>query len=93
MRRAGINLIHRAFFRDLAQIHHQHAVTDILHHIQIMTDENIGQAKAFLEVHEQVQDLRLHAFIEGRDRFIQDNQTRAEGECTGDIHPLALTAG
>ena len=92
MPRAGIDLIHRAFFYDLAQIHHQHAVTDILHHIQIMADENISQAEAFLEVHEQVQDLRLHAFIKRRDWFIQNDQARAERQGAGDIHPLALTA-
>ena len=93
MRRAGINLINRAFFRHLPQIHHQHAVADILHHIQIMADEHISQAEAFLEVHKQVQHLRFHAFIQRRDRFIQNDQARAERQSAGDIHALALTAG
>ena len=46
-------------FHDLSQIHHGHPVRDALHHPQIVRDEKICDLVARLEVHEQVQDLRL----------------------------------
>ena len=58
---------------DPAHIHHRDAVTHVLHHAEVMADEQIGQAKVFLQFAQQVQDLRLHRHIQGGYGLIADN--------------------
>ncbi|MNO08476.1 hypothetical protein D3C81_2311340 [compost metagenome] len=38
------------FLDDLAEIHDRHAVADIAHDLEIMADENHGNAVAFLQI-------------------------------------------
>ena len=47
-------------FDYLPQIHHRYPVRDLSDHSQIMSDKDIGQVKITLQVHDQVQDLRLY---------------------------------
>ena len=45
---------------DLAQIHHDNSLADIFHDAQIMGDEEIGEIELLLQIHQQVQHLRLY---------------------------------
>ena len=54
MRRMVPDLVDRAELDDLAEIHHQHAVGDVAHDVEIVADEEIGQAEFALEIDEQV---------------------------------------
>jgi len=56
-------------------------------------DEQVGNAKFFLQLPEQVEDLGLHRYVERRGRFVADQQFRLHGERTGDGDALALAAG
>ncbi|MNL54267.1 hypothetical protein D3C87_1775860 [compost metagenome] len=51
-------------FHHMAQIHHHHPVGDVVHHAQIVADEDVGEAELFLEVVEQIEHLRLDGDIE-----------------------------
>ena len=88
-----VDVVDGADFDDLSEIHDQHAVGDILHHIQIMGDEDIRESQLPLQIQEQVENLRLDRFVERGNRFIEDQQPGLQGQGTGDIHPLALSAG
>ena len=50
---------------DPAEIHDRHTVGDMLHHSEIVSDEQIGDATAFLQITEQIEDLRLDRDIKG----------------------------
>ena len=37
-------------FNNAAEVHHRDAITDVLHHRQIVRDKEIGEVKLFLQV-------------------------------------------
>ena len=65
----------------------------VLDHGQVVGNEEIGQAELALQVHHQVEDLRLNGDIEGRNRFVGDDELRRERERARDPDTLALAAG
>ena len=46
MRGGAIDAVDRAKLDDLAEVHHQHPVGHIMHDVQIVRDEDVGQAAA-----------------------------------------------
>jgi hypothetical protein len=58
----------------LAEIHDRDAVADVLHHREVVGDEEIGEAEALLQVLQQVDDLRLDRHVERGDRLVADDQ-------------------
>ena len=93
MGRRGQHRVGRADLDHLAEIHHRHPVADEADHVEIVADEQVGEVELLLEVHQQVQHLGLHRFIQGRDRLIKHDEAWLEGERTSDVHALALAAG
>ena len=91
--RRGVEVVGRADLADLAEVHHRHPVADVLHHGEVVGDEDQREAVARLHVLEQVEDLGLHRHVEGRDRLVADDQLRVEHERPGDRDALALAAG
>ena len=65
-------------------------VADQRHRVR---DEEAGEAVTGLEIAEQVDDLGADRDIEGADRFVKDEELRAERDCAGDVDALALAAG
>ena len=59
------HLLRRAHFDDLADVHHRHAVADMPNHAEVVCDEQIGQIEIFLQLAEEVEDLRLNRHIKG----------------------------
>ena len=49
---------------DFTHVHDRHGVTHVLHNAKVVTDEQVGEAKFFLQRGEQVQDLRLNSHIQ-----------------------------
>ena len=76
----------------LAEIHHRHAVADVLHHGEVVGDEQVGEAELALQVLQQVDDLRLDRDVEGGDRLVAHDQVGIDRERPGDADPLALAA-
>jgi hypothetical protein len=93
MQRLGKQAIGWRGLDDPADIHHSHAVADVADHAQVMRDEQIGEAERFLQVAEQVEDLRLNRHVERRHRLVADHEFRADRECAGNRDTLALAAG
>ena len=77
----------------MAEVHDQHAVGDVPDDVEVVRDEDVGEAEVALEVLEQVEDLRLHRHVERRDRLVADDQLRVDRERAGDADPLPLAAG
>ena len=49
---------------DLAEIHHRHAVGDVLDDREVVRDEQVGEPAIALQILQQVDDLRLHRDVE-----------------------------
>ena len=58
-----------------------------------MGDDEIGETELFLQVLEEIEHLGLDGDVEGRDRFVGDDEFRVDGEGPGDPDALSLTAG
>ena len=78
---------------DAAEIHHGDAVGDVLHHGEIVRDEDVGEAEPVLQVAQQIEDLRADRDVERRDRLVADDELRLDRERARDRDALALAAG
>src|SRR5712691_2128716 len=92
MPRAGVDALHGTQLDDLAEIHDEDAVADVLHAIEVMRDEDIGERKVALEIDEQVEHLNLDRLVERGNRLVEDDELRLERQGAGDIDALALAA-
>src|SRR5260370_707860 len=81
-------LLHRE-----AEIHDKHVMGDVTHYSEIVRDEEIGEAQFLLEIHEQVEHLRLHRDVEGRHRLVGDDKLRTQYQRPRDRDPLTLAPG
>ena len=79
-------------FHDLSQVHHNYSVADMLHNAKIMADEQIGEAELFLQITQQVKNLRTNRHIKRRNRFITDYEIRVRCKRSRDYDTLPLTA-
>jgi len=91
--RLTVNARRSRKFHDVAQVHHGDAVADILDYGQVVRHEEISQGEGLLQVVQQVEHLRLDRHVQRRDRFVADDQFRAQRQGAGDPDPLTLTAG
>ena len=69
---------------------HLHPVADMLHHLQIMGDEEIGEVEASLEITQEINDLSLDGHVESAYRLVADEKPRLHREGPRDADPLAL---
>ncbi len=68
-------------------------MADVLDHGEVVGDEQVGELELVLQLHQQVDDLRLDRDVERRHRLIADDQLGIERQRAGDADPLALAAG
>ena len=64
----------------------------MLDHAEVVRDEDIAAAELVLQVHEEIEDLRLDRDIERRYRLVSDDDRRIHDHGAGDRNALALAA-
>ena len=79
-------------FDNLAQVHDRDLAAEVLHHSQVMGDEQVGQVEIALQVAQQVDDLCLNGDIESRHRLIAHDQIGLTGQRPRDPDSLTLAA-
>ena len=84
---------HRTFFDDTPQIQDGDVVGKVAYRLQIVRDEEVDQIEAALQIHEEIQDLRLHRDIQGARRFVEDQEFRAKNQRPRHGDTLFLTSG
>ena len=77
---------------DAAEIHDGNVVADVLHHREIVRDEQVGELPLALQVLQEVDDLRLDRDVERRHRLVADDQPGTQRQGAGDADTLALAA-
>jgi len=80
-------------FNDFAEIHHHHAMADVLDHREIVRDEEIRDTMLLLQIAEQIDDLRLNRNVQRAHRLVADDQFRLDRQRARDADALALPAG
>lgn len=86
----------RLNIRDLdnaSEVHDRHAIREMTHHREVVSDDEIREREALFEVYEEVHDLRPHRRIESRCRLISHEKSWLSREGTRDSHTLSLAPG
>ena len=91
--RGGEDLGGGALLDDDPALHDHDAIADLGRDPEVVRDEQHGEVETPLDVVEEVQDLRLHRDVEGRDGLVGDQHLRLHGESAGNGDALALAAG
>ena len=84
------DLLRGGQLHDPSQVHDRDAVRNVLHHGQVMGNEDVGQFQLFLEPHQQIENLGLDGHIQRRDRLVADHHLRVDQQGAGDPDPLPL---
>lgn len=74
------DLAPRSHFHDLPQVHHRDPVRDPLDDGQVAADEEIGQLELLLQLEHQIEHRRTDGDVQGRYRFIGDDEAGIESE-------------
>ena len=77
---------------DFAQIHHDNPVAHVSHHVEIVRNEQVGQAECVLQGPEQIEHLGLDRLIECRHRLIENDDLGRQRNGSRYIDALALAA-
>ena len=83
----------RALLDDAAEIHHRDLVGEVLHHREVVRDEEVGEALLALQLAHQVEQLRLHRDVERAGGFVAHDHPRRHRERARHRDALTLTAG
>ncbi len=81
-----------AFFDEFTVFENRDLIADVLDDGEIVGNEEVGEVKFFLKVHQKVDDLGLNRDIECADRFVADDELRFDGEGAGNTDALALAS-
>ena len=92
MLRRGEQRLDRRFLDDAAGVHDRHAVGHLGDDAEVVRDEQQREAQSFLEIAQQVEDLRLDRHVERRRGLVGDEERRPAGERQGDERALAQPA-
>ena len=65
----------------------------MLHHRQVVGNKQISDVSLFLQIIQQIENLRLDRDIQRRDRLIADDEIGIERQSAGDADALPLAAG
>src|SRR5262249_7851139 len=79
-------------FHDPPEVHHRNAVGDVLHHREVVCDEDVRETKPLLQIREQVDHLGLDRDVERGNRLVADDEPRLGCEGAGDADALPLAA-
>ena len=68
-------------------------VRDVLHHREVVCDEQVGEPSLALQLGEQVQHLGLNRYVQRAHRFVEHQELRLDRERPRDPDSLPLAAG
>jgi len=83
----------RPLFHDLAEIHDQDAIAEDAHDVEIVGDEDVGEAEFPAQAIEKLEDHRLDRDVEGGGRLVEDEQVGLDRDGPGYAHSCLLSPG
>jgi hypothetical protein len=76
----------------LTQIHHSDIIANTFSDQKLVGDVEVGKAKLFLEILQEVEDLGLDRDVQGRGRLVKGDKLRFRSQSASDGDALALAA-
>src|SRR5438105_3145446 len=86
------NLCARSDLYQFAKVHDANARRDMLDDGNGVRNKKVRQSELLLQIREQIDDLSLDRYIEGRDRLVRHNQFRSQCQRSSDPDSLPLAA-
>ena len=93
MRRRREQLGGRAFFDDATGVHHHDTVADPRDNVDVVRDDETRQTAFLPQPTDEFENLTASDDVEGRRRFVEDENGRFDRERPRDGDPLALSPG
>ena len=93
MLRRGAHAPRRTQLDDPPLVHHGGGVAQILHHPDVVGDEEQRERALVAQVEQQLQHLRLHRYVERAGDFVAHHEVGTQAECAGDADALTLPPG
>ena len=93
MHRFSVEFLPAAFLDNIAEIHDNNPVGDMLDNRKVMGDEDHRQVSFLQQLGQQVEHLGLDGNVKGGNRFIGDDQVRFCRKGSGNADSLPLAAG
>src|SRR5579859_188912 len=87
------DLVQRAALDDAAVLHHHHPVRHGAHDVDVVRDEDVGEAVFLLQSGEELEDLLLDGYVECARRLVEYDDLRPHNQRSRDRDALALAAG
>ena len=87
------DLVGSPLLHDLAGIHHDHAISDLLHDAKVVRDQKDGHPELLLQVAQKFENLRLDRDIKRGGGLIGNEELGTRGDGHGDHDALLHTAG
>lgn len=84
------DLLRRTAFEDSTRIEHVNRICDRGHDADVMGDQKNSRPLLFLEISDQMKDLRLQSHIKGRRGLIGDQHRWTRDKCHRDHRTLSL---
>jgi len=93
MKRSGQHRFGWSLLDHGAPVHYARTLRDLVHHPEVVRDQQEGQVEPFSNVPEQLQNPCPSRRIERGHRLVEDQELGLRGEGACDRDPLALPAG
>ncbi len=84
-------ILRRSYLDDSAQVHDNDSGAQVLDYRQGVGNEDQGQFELQSDMGQQIQNLRLYGGVEGRHRFVSDQQAGIQGKRPRDGNSLLLS--
>jgi hypothetical protein len=85
--------INRTMLNEPTKVHDTDPITHIVHDAQVVRYKDQGEPILFLQILQQVEDLRTNRDIQTRYCLVRDDDFWVDSERSSDTHSLALTTG
>ena len=86
-------IIYAAMLNDFSGIHHRDLICHPGYHTEVMGNQNDRHAGLFLEVIQQIENLRLDGYVQRRGRLVGNQNRGFTGDGHGDHGPLQHAPG
>ena len=87
------HLVRVAFFHQVTQIHHAHAVGNVPNDAHVVRHKQVRQPALALQLLQQVDNLRLNRHIQRRHRLVAHDNLRIKNQRARQADALPLTTG
>src|SRR5438128_711616 len=92
MKRPPHDFLGRPDLYDSAEVHYAYSVAHVADNVDVVRDEQEGELQLSLQVEQQIQDLRLHRYIQRACRLVENHELGSGDYGSGYSNTLPLSS-